>query len=89
MRDQAKEKEKKIVATCPVCKRNIYEGDKVPLTQYQIATAPGHPAMYSMPKITCLRCGVEFFPPDVVKKIRENMEGGPSRIILPNSVKLS
>jgi len=83
------EPKRMVVSVCPTCGEHVYEGDKVPVTQYQVAVPPGSPSVYSMPKLTCLRCGVEYFPQKVLDEIKKNLERGPSRIIVPESVRVN
>ncbi len=75
-----KEKPGKVFCTCPVCKHKFRKGDKIISNNSVIITRKGNPAP-TMPKVTCLQCGVDFYPPEILEQIKNNIKKGENKII--------
>jgi rubredoxin len=78
------EKKGKVIAECPVCKKKLRRDaeEMIIMTQYLVAMPPGNPPMPSMPKMTCLNCGIEFFPPQILQELKKKAQG-ETQIIIP------
>ena len=74
-------KTNKVIAECPVCKRKVRKGDKdIILTQPIIMSHSGDPVA-TLPKITCLTCGVDYFAPMELATIKRNLAKGDNQVI--------
>lgn len=87
MSDDNNNHQRVVAIVCPVCKKKFHTDGRegIVATQYLIPTPPGVPQQMSFPKLCCTACGVEFFPENVLAKIRENVKGGQSKIIIPQA----
>lgn len=85
----------KVIATCPVCKKEFVADGKGKLivTSYMVPQGQkgGRVSMAaSLPKIACTGCGVEFFPEDALVELRKKAAGERTNIIIPETrVKLN
>ena len=76
--------EPKVLFTCPVCNASIMAGDFIIASQYLMTPVPGtRDPQVSFPKVACLQCGVEFFPPEVLIQLKSRAEEGSSLIVVP------
>ena len=69
--------------SCPLCGFEFGEGMIV--SQYLMVPVEGQ-AQVSMPKICCLECGIEFFPPQVTEELSARMKAKGTRIIVPSPI---
>jgi hypothetical protein len=95
-RIMAEGNEPKIIATCPVCKKDfIADGkSKLLVTSYLIPMGQSMGQMKmatSLPKIACTGCGVEFFAAEALEELRKKAAGETAKIIMarPNVVKMN
>jgi hypothetical protein len=85
----------RVVATCPVCKKEFLADGKAKLliTSYMVPQGQSREGIrmaISMPKIACTGCGVEFFTDDALIELRKREAGERTNIILPKTrVKLN
>lgn len=86
------EKPKAVVAICPACGKKFRDDpeQRIILTQSAVyAKGPALPPEPSLPKILCIACGVEFFPPAVLDEIKRRISGETGRIVVPGAGGLS
>jgi len=81
----------KVIATCPVCKKEyLADGKgKLLITSYMVPQGQSGNQIsmaVSMPKLACTGCGVEFFTDDALTELRKREVGERTNIIIPKSV---
>lgn len=94
-KEEAAAGEKRVIAICPVCKKEfIADGEsRLIVNSYMIAMGQlGNQIQMgaSLPKIVCTNCGVEFFAGDALTQIQKRSRGEVPNIIVPETrVKLN
>lgn len=80
-------KEKELIAICPICKKQFRntKDSMIIVSQYLLPSGPGMPPQVSIPKITCLNCGIEFFTIKGLTELKEKLKQAVSGLIIPPS----
>ncbi len=75
----------RVLEVCPLCGYKFMDepGGVIITPQYYILGPDPNKPLISQPKICCLQCGIEFFPPNILEMIKENAKKQVSSIIVP------
>jgi len=77
------EKPEKVLASCPVCKTKIRQGDKIINSIQVVVIASNKLPQPELPQIVCLNCGVKFFAPEIMELLKKRLNGEEPRIVTP------